>query len=115
MSPLEWRQGRPSAARGPLGSVFKLSVGETGHAHLLEIEGIFTQGSRTGQTFGESVGGIFEMDSSDWSNGIRYRILNTRPGTEFKLSTTTARADEADATRAALESQLKSLGYTGAL
>jgi len=26
------------------------------------------------------------MDSSDWSNGIRYHIIDTRPDTEFKLS-----------------------------
>jgi len=26
------------------------------------------------------------MDSSDWSNGIRYHILDTRPDTEFKLN-----------------------------
>ena len=25
------------------------------------------------------------MDSSDWSNGIRYHMLDTRPDTEFKL------------------------------
>ena len=58
----------------------------TGHAYLLEIEGLFTHGSRPGRTFGESVGGILEMDSSDWSNGIRYHIFDTRPDTEVKLS-----------------------------
>ena len=42
-------------------------------ADLLEIEGLFTQGSRTGRTVVESVGGILGMDCSDWSNGIRYR------------------------------------------
>ena len=36
-----------------------------------------------GRTVGESVGGIFEMDSSDWSNGIRYQTFDTRPDTEF--------------------------------
>ena len=40
--------------------------------YLLEIEGLLTQGSRPGRTFGESVGGILEMDSSDWSSGIRH-------------------------------------------
>jgi hypothetical protein len=35
-------------------------------------------------TFGESVGGYFEMDSSDWSNGIRYHIFVTRSDTESK-------------------------------
>jgi hypothetical protein len=34
---------------------------------------------------GQSVGGIFEMDSSDWSNGIRHHIFDTRPDTEFKV------------------------------
>ena len=62
----------------------KLSVGETGLPYLFEIEGLFTQGSRPGRTFGESVGVIVEMDSSDWSNGIRYHIFDTRPDTEFK-------------------------------
>jgi len=57
----------------------------TSPVYLLEIEGLFTQGRRPGRTVGESVGGIFEMDSSDWSNGIRYHIFQTRPDTEFKL------------------------------
>jgi len=61
----------------------KLSVGLTGQVYLLEIEGLFTQCSRPGRTVGGSVGGIFEMDSSDWSNGIQYQILGTRPDTEF--------------------------------
>jgi hypothetical protein len=38
---------------------FKLSVGvtatATGHPYVLEIDGLFTQGSRPGRTFGESV------------------------------------------------------------
>ena len=63
--------------------LFKLSVGVTYHAYLLDIEGLFTQGSRPGRTVGESVGGILEMDSSDWSNGIRHHIFDTRPDTEF--------------------------------
>jgi len=53
---------------------------------ILEIKGLFTQGSRRGRTVGDSVGGIFEMDSYDWSNGIRYHIFDTRPDTEFKPS-----------------------------
>jgi len=35
------------------------------NAYLLEIEGSFTQGSQPGRTVVESVGGIFEMESSD--------------------------------------------------
>ena len=67
------------------GAQVKLSVGETGLPCFLEIEGLFTQGQRPGRTFNESVGGTFEMDSSDWLNGIRYHIFGTRPDTEFKL------------------------------
>jgi hypothetical protein len=64
--------------------VFTLSVGVTSDAVLLEIEGLFTQGSRPGRTVGVSVAGILKMDNSDWSNGIRYHIFVTRPDTEFK-------------------------------
>ena len=35
-----------------------------------KIDCLFTQASRPGRTLWESVGGIFEMDSPDWSNGI---------------------------------------------
>jgi hypothetical protein len=63
----------------------KLSVGVTSHAYLLEIQGLFTQGSRHCRNLGESVGGISEMDSSDWSNGIRYHTFDARSDTEFKL------------------------------
>ena len=62
---------------------FELSVGVTRNADLLEIDGLFAQGSRPGRTVGESVGGSFGMDSSDWSNGIRYHTFVTRPDTEF--------------------------------
>jgi hypothetical protein len=70
---------------------FKLSVSMTAPAYLLEIEGLFTQGSRPGRTIGESVGGMMVMDSSDWStwirhhwsNGIRCHIFDPRPDTEF--------------------------------
>ena len=61
----------------------KLSVGVTSHPHLLEIEGLLTQGSRPGPTSGESVGGMFEMDSSDWSSGIQYHTFVTRSDIEF--------------------------------
>jgi hypothetical protein len=61
----------------------KLSVVVTSHAYLLEIQGLFTQGSRPGRTLGESVGGISEMESSDWSNGIRYHTFDARSNTEF--------------------------------
>ena len=61
----------------------KRSVGGTCPSYLLEIDGLLTQGWRPGRTFGESVGGILEMDSSDWSNGIRHHVFDTRPDTEF--------------------------------
>ena len=62
---------------------FKLSVGMTNHPEYLEIDGLFTQGSRPGRNFDESIGGILEMDSYDWSNGFCYHIFDTRPDTEF--------------------------------
>ena len=65
--------------------VVKLSVVRTSADYLLEFGGLFTQGSRPGRTVGESVGGILEMDSSDWSNGIRHHVFDTRSDTEFKL------------------------------
>ena len=52
---------------------------------LLDIEGLFGQGSRPVRTVGELVGGIRKMDSSDWSIGIRYHVFDARPDTEFKL------------------------------
>ena len=52
----------------------KLSVGVTGHAYLLEIEGLFTQGSRPGRTFGDSVGG-----SSKWTVLIGRTGFDTIP------------------------------------
>ena len=74
-----WRQGLTHSFSFQL----KLSVGVTRDAYLLEIEGLFTQGSRPGRTFGESVGAISEMYSSDCSNGIRYQTFATRSDTEF--------------------------------
>jgi hypothetical protein len=62
----------------------KLCVGTTGCPDLLEIKGLFTQGSRPDRTFGESVGGTFEKESSDWLNVMQYHIFVTRPDTELK-------------------------------
>jgi hypothetical protein len=64
--------------------VIKLSVDVTRYADFLGIEGLFTQGSRPSRTFGDSVGGLFEKDNSDWSNGQRYHNSNTRHDIEFK-------------------------------
>jgi hypothetical protein len=44
-----------------------LTLSVRGTLYLLVIEGIFTQGWRPGRAVGESVGGILEMDISDWS------------------------------------------------
>jgi hypothetical protein len=63
----------------------RFSVGVTGHHEILEMEGQFTQGSSSGRTFGESVGGMFEMSRSDWSNGVRCHTLDTRSDTEFNV------------------------------
>ena len=41
-------------------SYLRLNVGVTSHAEIFEIEGLFTQGSRPGRTFGKSVGEILE-------------------------------------------------------
>jgi len=57
---------------------------ETSLPHLLEFQGLYTQGSRPGRNFGESVGGMSEMDSSDWSTGIRYHTFGTKSDTECK-------------------------------
>jgi hypothetical protein len=64
---------------------FKLSVGLTSQVYHLGTEGLFTQGLRPGRTVGGSVGGIYEMYCSDWSNGIHYQVFDTRPDTEFKI------------------------------
>jgi hypothetical protein len=77
-----------AAITAMVGSTFQLnlSVGGTYPSDILEIEGHFTQGSSSGQTVGELVGGVVEMDSSEWSNGIRYHTFGTRPNTEFNVS-----------------------------
>jgi hypothetical protein len=84
----EKKRKRGATEAGPsnryLFSLLKLSVGGTCPSYLHEIGGLLTEGSRSGRTFGESVGGILEMDSSDWSNGIRHHVFDIRPDTEFK-------------------------------
>jgi len=68
---------------------FKLSVDVGGTlttpSDFLEIEGQFTEGLRPGRSVRESVGGIFEMDSAEWSNGVRYHVFDIRSDTEFNL------------------------------
>ena len=53
-----------------------------------------TQGWQPGRSFGEAVGGILAMDSSDWSNVIRHYTLDTRSDTEFKPMEHTLKAPE---------------------
>jgi hypothetical protein len=48
----------------------------TNHIYLLAIEGLFTQGWRTGRTVGESIGGIREMDSSGRAG---FDTIHSRP------------------------------------
>ena len=62
---------------------FKLSVGRTGPFYFLEIEGVFTQGSRRCWS-GYLVGRIFALDGSDWSKALRYHSIDTKPDTDFK-------------------------------
>ena len=57
----------------------------TSHAYLLDIEGLFTQESQPGRSFGDSVDGIFALDSFDWSNGLRYHNFDTRSDAAFTL------------------------------
>jgi hypothetical protein len=71
---------------------FELSVEVTCHPYPFGIEGLFTQGWRPGRSFGESVSGIFEMDSSDYSNGTRYHTFDIRSDTDFKRHSMTWQA-----------------------
>jgi len=51
----------------------------TSHAEALDINGLFTQESRTGQ-----IAKIGRRDFSDWLNGLRYHNFDTKPDTESK-------------------------------
>jgi len=53
-----------------------------------KIEGLSTQESRPGRISAGRRGRIFDLDCSDWSNGLRYHSFDTRPDTEFKGSST---------------------------
>jgi hypothetical protein len=66
-------------------SQLKLSIKRTSPIHLLKIVGLLTQESQPDRTFGESVSGTFEMDSSDESNEFRYQAFDTRSDTDIKL------------------------------
>ena len=53
---------------------------------------VYLQGSRCDQSVGESIGGISEMGSDHWSNGVRYQIFDTRPDNLFKIFSNAAPA-----------------------
>ena len=84
----------PSTSCVGFKDVIKLSVGVTSHFYLLEIDGLFTQRWRPVRTFGEAVGGILVMESSDWSNVIRHHTLDTGSDTEFKHKCFESRGDD---------------------
>jgi len=64
-----WAIGQAHITHYPQDSIWlKLSVRVTGHPDLLEIDNLFTQGSRPGRTLGESADVIFASGCSDWSN-----------------------------------------------
>ena len=71
-----------------------LSVGLTCQVYLLEIEGLFTRGSRRGRSSGNWVGEIFTLDSSERSNAPRYHNFDIKPDTELKVPTGESRGCE---------------------
>ena len=68
---------------GMLGNVNSVSGR---HVSLIssEIEGLLTQESRPGQISAGRRCRIFDLDCSDWSNGLRYHNFDNRSDTEFK-------------------------------
>jgi hypothetical protein len=58
----------------------KLSVGLTGQVYLLDIEGLYTQGSRPARTVGGSVGEILE-----WTVLIGRTGFNTRASIQYAI------------------------------
>jgi hypothetical protein len=59
--------------------VLKLSVGLTGQVYLHEIEGLFSEGSVSG----DLVSGNFALNGSAWSTALRYHNFHTRPDIDF--------------------------------
>ena len=53
----------------------------------LKMQDLLTQESRPGQISAGRRGRISDLDSSDWSNGLRYHNFNTSPDTEFNRVT----------------------------
>jgi hypothetical protein len=84
--PLNYRSVAPPPAHihGDALSTFKLSVGRACPVHLLDIEGLLTEGWRAGRTFGDAVGGILEMDNSD---GSRFGTIPSIPDPTLSLRT----------------------------
>jgi len=62
----------------------KSSVGGISASDPLDTEGLVTGVSRPGRSAGYFVGGIIALDGFDWSNGLRYHNLDTKPDTAFK-------------------------------
>jgi len=79
----------------------ELSVGLTGQVCLLDIECLFTQGSRRGRSSGDLVGGVFDLDGSNWSNSLRYHNFDIKPDTETegKSGCSCGRAEEEEEER----------------
>jgi hypothetical protein len=50
-----------------------------------KLEGLLTQESRPGRISAGRRGRIFDLDCSDWSNGLRHHNFDTRSDTEFKV------------------------------
>jgi len=66
---------------------FELGVRGTCPSYHLEFECLFAQESQSGRIFGESVGGIFDLDCSDWLKGLRYNNIDTKPEAKFNSIT----------------------------
>jgi len=77
---------RPVTARPEPVVIHRLYPGSCGRFRYCVAQHKHVRGIklRPGRTSGGSVRGILEMDIFDWSKGIRYHIIDTRPDTECK-------------------------------
>ena len=73
-----WLKARDASA------CIELSVGVTCYADSLETEGLFTQESRPVRISAGRRVRMFDLECSDWSNGLRYHNFDTISDTEFK-------------------------------
>jgi len=74
-----------------------------------KIEGLLTHESRPGRISAGRRGQIFDLDCSDWSNGLRYHNFDTRPDTEFNLNRLTISSKPCTLRSAAFILRLQSL------